>query len=320
LSRGDFAVAGDGARTLLGGFFQIESKRFGPASLTAGARADRILDRYTPDGDVDINNTQDALSPKVGLNIEAIASEDYRVNVYASAGKSFKAPAIDQLFDQRQTPVPFPPFAISISNGELKPQRGDNFEVGAYSQLLVPDRGRAEVSVAAYRMDMRDELDFSFDEFRLINIGESRHEGIEVGAKYFDRLGVSAFANYALQSTTFRKGDNAGNFVKAVPRDLIDAGVSFVHTSGLAVGIRYSGAHRIYLDDQNTREIEPVDRVDVEVSASVAGTRIVLEVFNVLDASDFSTGFPDPAGSDARLLYPLAQRYFRLGLRYGRND
>ena len=240
----------------------------------------------------------------------------YQVNLYASAGKSFKAPAIDQLFDQRQTPVPFPPFAIAISNGELQPQRGDNYEAGAYSQLLLPDRGRVEVSAAVYRMDMRDELDFSFAEFKLINIGKSRHEGVEVGVKYFDQLGLTGFANYALQSTTFRNGDNVGNFVKAVPRDLIETGVSFAHTSGIAVGLRYSGARRIFLDDQNTRELENVDRVDVEVSARLAGVQVVLEVFNVLDAADISTGFQDPAGGPLRFIYPTAERHFKLGLRY----
>ncbi len=318
LTRGDELVSGDGSRRQLGAFVQAESKRFGPLAITAGARLDQIADRYTPDGDAEVENTHNAFSPKVGLNVEVLNSPDARVNLYVSAGQSFKAPAIDQLFDQRMTPVPFPPFAIAISNGELDPQRGDNLELGGYGQVLVPGRGRVEASLSLYRMDMRDELDFSFAEFRLINIGKSRHEGAEVGARYFDRSGVTAHVSYAYQSTTFRNGDNEGNYVKAVPRDLIDAGVSYAHTSGIGAGLRYSGARRIFLDDQNTRGLKDSDRLDAQLSFTKADATVMIEVFNLLDEANVSTGFPDPAGGDGRFLYPTAERYIKLGVIYRR--
>ncbi len=317
-ARGDRTVAGDGTRTQLGAFVQAESRRFGPAALTVGARVDQIQDRYTPEGSGEIENTQNAVSPKVGLNVEIIATAVQRANLYLSAGKSFKAPAFDQLFDQRLTPVPFDPFAIAISNGELKPQRGDNFEVGGYSQFVIPGRGRAELAISAYRMDMRDELDFSFAEFRLVNIGKSRHDGVEFGAKYADRSGFSGHMSYAQQATTFRNGDNKGKYVKAVPRDLIDVGAVFEHASGVSASVSYTGARRIFLDDQNTRRLDNIDRFDVGAGMQLAGVRVELQVFNVFDADDVATGFPDPAGGSTQFLYPSAERHFRLGLVYRR--
>jgi len=119
-----------------------------------------------------------------------------------------------------------------------------------------------------------------------------------------------------LQSTTFRNGDNEGNYVKAVPRDLINAGLSYVHRSGVGAGVSYSGARRIFLDDQNTRRLDNKDRFDVQVSAMVAGARIALEVLNVFDHEGIATGFPDPAGGEARFLYPTAERMFKLGVEY----
>src|SRR5690606_25095122 len=124
-----------------------------------GARADVIVDRYQPDGGQEVETTHKALSPRASANIDLVANDQQRVNLYATVSGSFKAPAVDQLFDQRATPIPFPPFEVAISNGELKPQRGVNREVGLYGQSVVPGRGRVELSVAAYRMDMRDELD-----------------------------------------------------------------------------------------------------------------------------------------------------------------
>jgi outer membrane receptor protein involved in Fe transport len=316
VSRGDLLNSGAGSRTALGGYVHAESRRLGPVLFAGGVRGDVIVDRYQPDGGDEVETTHRALSPRASTNVELVSTDRQQVNIYATVSGSFKAPAVDQLFDQRATPVPFPPFEVAISNGELKPQRGVNREVGLYGQSVVPGRGRVEASLAAYRMDMRDELDFSFEEFRLINIGRSRHDGVETGLKYFDRSGVSAFANYALQSTTFRNGDNEGNYVKAVPRDLINAGFSYTHRSGVAAGLRYSGARRIFLDDQNARRLDDKDRFDVQVSARVAGARITVEVFNVFDREGVSTGFPDPGGGDARFLYPTAERTVKLGVEY----
>lgn len=316
VSRGELANRGDGSRTALGGYVHAESRRFGPVLVAGGVRGDLIADRYQPAGGDEVETTHRALSPRASTNVELIATDRQQVNVYATVSGSFKAPAVDQLFDQRATPVPFPPFEIAISNGELKPQRGVNREIGLYGQSVLPGRGRVDVSLAVYRMDMRDELDFSFQEFRLINIGRSRHDGVETGLKYFDRSGIAAFANYALQSTTFRNGDNEGNYVKAVPRDLINAGLSYMHRSGVSAGVSYSGARRIFLDDQNTRRLDNKDQFDVQVSAGVAGARISVEVFNVFDREGVSTGFPDPGGGDARFLYPTAERTVKLGVEY----
>ena len=47
-------------------------------------------------------------------------------NVYATVSRSFKAPTLDQLYDLRNVPVPFPPFKIHTSNPDLRPQHGVN--------------------------------------------------------------------------------------------------------------------------------------------------------------------------------------------------
>ena len=50
------------------------------------------------------------------------------------------------------------------------------------------------------------------------------------------------------------------------------------------------------------------------VSYALRGVRLVATVRNLFDRAYSTTGFPDPAGSDALLLYPAAGRVVTLGL------
>ena len=41
-----------------------------------------------------------------------------------------------------------------------------------------------ELSLAAYTMDMENELDFDLQQLKYVNIGKSRHQGIETGLRF----------------------------------------------------------------------------------------------------------------------------------------
>jgi len=166
-----------------------------------------------------------AFSPKAGVNIRYAQSARHVGNWYANVSRSFKTATLDQLYDQRTIPVPFPPFGITISNFELDPQRGTSIETGLYHRAdLAPGRLAGELSLSVYQMDMTDELDFDVATFRFVNIGKSRHRGVEAGLKLYVRDDATVFFNYTLQNVTNRADDAfKGNFVKAIPRDFISA-------------------------------------------------------------------------------------------------
>jgi outer membrane receptor protein involved in Fe transport len=238
-------------------------------------------------------------------------------NLYANVSKSFKTPTLDQLYDQRAIPIPFPPFQISLSSSELKPQRGSGFEVGMYHRTeLVPGQLTGELTVAVYQMDMRNELDFSLETLTYTNLGKSRHRGLETGLKLYGPKGVSAFLNYTYQGVTLEFGDNQGNYVKAIPRDVITTGVSAVHRSGLGGSLRLKAADRIFLDDANTIPLDGYTTVDARVSYQIRDYTVALNVFNLFDKAYSSTGFPldDFTGGQELFLYPAAGRQLQLGL------
>src|SRR6185436_10824482 len=101
-----------------------------------------------------------AFSPRAGVSFDAGV-----VTMYAQLARAFKAPTLDQRFDQR----PFPG-GFTISNPTLESQRATNVEAGV--------RGENWEAVA-YLIDVDNEIDFDVRTFRYGNIGQSRHRGLE---------------------------------------------------------------------------------------------------------------------------------------------
>src|SRR5262245_28168311 len=122
---------GEGYRSSIAGFARWEGTFSDILRLSLGARVDGITDTYEPQSPSTGDKTdvfRSAFSPQAGVNVRYMTNERQTGNVYATVGQSFKAPTLDQLFDQRRTPVPFPPFAISTSNSALEAQYGKTAE------------------------------------------------------------------------------------------------------------------------------------------------------------------------------------------------
>lgn len=316
--RGRLDTKGTTRRTAAASFIQYDLRPVPGVRLSVGARLDRLRDTFDPEapGEGPVENaTHTAFSPKAGVNVRYARSGGHAGNVYANVSRSFKAPTLDQLFDQRRIPVPFPPFSVSISNAALEPQTGTSIEAGLYHQVeLARALLAGELSLAVYQIDMKDELDFDVQQFKSVNIGESRHRGIESGLKLFVGSGLTAFFNYTLQDVTFRKGENEGNQLKAIPKHHIGAGVTASHPVGLSGTLTVTNARRIYLDDANTIRLPDYTTAGGRLAYARRPVTLSLEVFNLLDETYSTTGFPDPAGTGVVYFYPAAGRTVRLGL------
>jgi len=238
--------------------------------------------------------------------------------LYVTAGQSFKAPTMDQLFDQRRTPVPFPPFAISTSNSALEAQYGKSIEAGAYHQVsFIPERIDARLSVSAYQTDMRNELDFDLQKFRYVNLGKSRHRGIETGLTLDGPSSLTAFANVTLQKITSRAPEDSGHLLKAIPQRVLSGGVGRSTSHGLAASLQVTNVGNSFLDDANKLTLAGHTQVDVRASYPVGLARFSVDVRNLFGKQFNSTGFPDPAGSPLIYYYPAAGRVLSIGLESG---
>jgi vitamin B12 transporter len=302
--RGSLDASGDGTRVTTAAFAQYIAQPHDAVRISLGARADWLDDSFDGKG-----ASHGALSPKLGLNLRL---SPY-VHAYAAASRSFKAPTLDQLFDVRTIPVPFPPFSVTTSNDQLVPQYGTNYEVGVYH-----GQGNLTTSLSIYQMDMKDELDFDVQSLRYVNIGRSRHRGIEIAGRYEPRPGASVFMNRTWQWVRARSGENSGKHLKAIPRQMVSAGFTVRPVPALDIGAAYTEQRGMFLDDANTRPLNTVSRLDAQGSYRIGrDVSLTLEMVNAFRNEYVTTGFPDPAGGDDAYFYPAASRSFRFGMRYG---
>ena len=316
--RGEADESGDGDRRAIAAFLQYELLPIDALRIVLGGRFDALRDAFEPkppsEGDK-TSTTNSAFSPKAGLNYRYINTSERGGNLYANVSRSFKAPTLDQLFDQRSIPVEFPPFKISLSNNDLKPQFGTNLEIGAYHrETILQNTLIGEASVAAYSMDLKDELDFSLEQFKYVNIGESRHRGIEAGLKFYIKSSANIFLNYTHQSATSQLGENKGNQLKAIPRNTIVGGVSAAHPYGIGGSLIVKSVNGIHLDDANTIKLPNHTTVDAKISYQYRLISAAVELINLFDKSYSTTGFPDNTGSGLVYFYPAAGRYLRFSL------
>ena len=317
-ARGALDARGHGSRVAAAGFARYELRPRDALRLTAGARLDWLRDAFEaerPEPREAKENTHLAFSPQAGANLRWLHTERQEGHVFLNAGRSFKAPTPDQLFDQRSIPVPFEPYRLTLSNPDLEPARGTSIEAGLYHRAsLVPSSLDASLSLAAYQLDMADELDIDLQSYRYVNIGRSRHRGLEAGLEVTAAGGPAAYASYTLQAVTFRNGEYRGNALKAIPRHAFAAGVRAGGSRGPAGSLGVHGARGIQLDDANTIELPGWTRCDARLSHGWRGLRLDVEVFNLLDREYSTTGYPDPAGSGTVFYYPAAGRVLQLGV------
>ena len=314
--RGAPDASGSGARGTVSVFLHAAVAHTDWLRSTFGARADWIADTFHEEGALNLSDTHAAFSPKVGVNLRYASTAHSSGHAYLSASQTFKAPTLDQLFDQRSIPVPFPPFSLTTANPDLGPQRGTSLEAGLYHDLVGATM-RVNGTLSTYQVEMKDELDFDLQTFKYVNIAKSRHRGLEAGLTMSGDV-ASAFVSLTLQDAVSRSGTNAGNQLKAIPGQILSTGMTLSTRRVGTLSVSLTRTADMYIDDANTRRIPSWTRVDAQVSSRIGSVEVILGARNLLDARINSTGFLDPGGSGAAYYYPAAGRVLTLGVRHGR--
>ena len=247
--------------------------------------------------------TLSAVSPFVSLS-RTVGAEG---TIYGSFSTGFRAPTLNQLFDQRPFYDPIMNVTIFISNPNLEPQRTTNFELGGRL-----DRQGSTAQLALYSTRVSNEIDFDLGTFSYANIGKSWHRGVELAITQAIAGRFTVIANGAFTPTTIVDGDHDGNQINAVPRGTAYGALAFAAPRGFGIegGVRYTG--RQYLDEANEHALADFATLEVAGSAHVTRIRATLRVANLLDREYVDSGFIGALGEE-RLL-PAAGRSFSLAL------
>ncbi len=304
-------------------YFNDALQILSPLTLTLGGRFDFISDRF--DGalpDTTVRSSNRAFSPKVGVNFHYADSTDFAGSIYANANRSFKAPTLDQLSDQRPLDVAFvfpigpdsyfflPQTVAPFSNALLKPQKATSYEIGMYQRFKLLTGLSGELALSLYHMNAKDEIDLDLTTFKYANIHRSRHRGIESGFRFYMSR-VTAFFNYTLTDVKFNSGQFEGKFVKAIPKNVFALGMTYQPVNRLTTSLAWHFSRDAFLDDENTQRLPNFDSGSLRVAYSLPTATAFVDVQNLLGKSYSITGYVVFGTS---YFFPAAGRVVRGGI------
>ncbi|MDQ3279933.1 MAG: TonB-dependent receptor [Acidobacteriota bacterium] len=251
--------------------------------VSAGLRRDELRDDFGS-----ISRNASAWSPRVGLTISFGGA-----SAFVQLSRAFKAPTLDQLFDPR----PYPDGAggtFTVSNPELRPQRARNVEAGISRAGATYD-----FSVVAYRMQVRDEIDFDPQTYSYRNIGSSLHRGIEASAGFAKTARISPRVTYAW--TRVADASTPDRQLKNIPEHVAQLLLHATLLTQTSADVIYRWSSGTTLDDAARFATPDISRVDLRLARDFGRVRVHLDALNALDAQYSEAGY---------VLFDFASRRF----------
>jgi outer membrane receptor protein involved in Fe transport len=325
------------------GAFTIGDVAYGPVTLSAGGRYDvvRVPFRNRLNPARDTTSVFRRFNPKGGVSIALGRG----ASLYASAGQSFRAPAVIELAcADPNEPCPLP-FALG-DDPPLDPVIATTGEVGG--QYVA---GPLLLTASAYRTGVRNDIFlFPYEEAEgepegstidgyFANISRSRREGVELSSRASFGGGHSLYANYAYTRATFQSEADIfsireeageenevepGDRFPLVPAHTVRAGADVRLPRGFAVGVdaRYTGAQWLRGDESNvTTPLDGYTVADARVGYALGRWEVQAVVSNLFgrDYATFGTFNLNQSNNDQleRFLTPGMPRMVRVVLRRG---
>lgn len=234
-----------------------------------------------------------AWSPRIGLTAQSGAS-----SFYVSATHGFTAPTLEQLYDSR--PLRLFGDSFTLANPELVPQRARGIDAGAARTTRY-----GQVTLDAYFLRVRDEIDFDARTFRYANIARSEHRGVELAfdpaARYVPRL---AYAWTRVRGESDAQLKNIPEHTATVLLPLPNVTLLYAFNSGR------------FFDDEETIAAPDHHALSIRAHRSFGRARVALDVLNATNARNAALGYalPDVTGGLSAYAYPDQRRAVRLSL------
>jgi outer membrane receptor protein involved in Fe transport len=286
----------------------------------------------------DTTSTFKRLSPRAGVSV-AVGPAG---SIYASVGRSFRAPAILELACADETAACPLPFALG-DDPPLDPVVATTLETGVKWVA-----GPAIITASVYRTAVRDDISFIqsrnavFEGF-FTNIGDTRRQGLELGVQVVPSERVNLYASYAYTDATYRDpadifslraddrfagsplaGTNevrVGDRLPLVPAHQLKAGGLFHLPAGLELGLdaRYTGPQWLRGDEANeTSTLDDYFSANLRAGITWRSWELSAILDNVFDshAAVFGTFNENRrTGELERFLTPMGARSLKVVLR-----
>ncbi|AWX44215.1 hypothetical protein HME9304_01215 [Flagellimonas maritima] len=263
-------------------------------------------------------NFDDILLPSFGLRYTFANG-----NIYANVSRGFSNPSLEETL----TPD-------GIINPDIAQETGTSYELGSKINLF--DR-KLVIGATLYRMDIKNLLvaqRVGEDQFVGRNAGETRHQGLELDAKYqipiAKKILLSPYIGYTLNDHRFvdfvdGDADFSGNPLTGVPRHRISSGIDFMYMEGLRASLTHLYVDEIPLTDANTLQSEAFHVFNTRLNyRTPIGKHFSLglnfganNLFNTRFAQSVLINANSFGGAEPRYFYPGNDRNYFGGVRLG---
>jgi iron complex outermembrane receptor protein len=228
---------------------------------------------------------------------------------YAKYTKSFRLANFDE------NACFFPPCNATL----LLPQTAKGMEGG-----LEVERGGLRGRVAAYQIDLENEIYFSPLTFSNVNLQPTRRRGLELetlwrATQTLDLRAAATWLDARFRSGVYGGVDVTGNKVPLVPQRIATAGASWLvlPKSRASFNVRYVGPQRFDNDQANTfpREQPSYTVYDLKLEQRIERWDFALEFRNLFNRKYFSYGTATGANTFSALPAPGFAAYATVGVR-----
>ena len=291
--------ANNRARATIAAVYVQDQIRFSPLlELVAGLRFDSFrlkVDDFRGAG-AKFSRTDELISPRLGLTLKPKPN----LSLYASYSRSYLPQSGDQFA------------GLSPTSEALKPERFDNYEIGAKWE---PIRGLL-ATAAIYQLDRTNTTaPDPLDPTQIVLTGAQRSRGLELGLERSISHRWQVSAGYALQKAKITETTAAapeGREVPLVPRHSLSIWNRYDVSKRLGLGLGMIARSKSYASISNEVRLPGFVRVDAASYYQVSpGIELQVNVENLLGADYFPTAHND------NNIAPGAPRNVKATLRLG---
>ena len=241
-------------------------------------------------------------------------------HLFASVARGFSNPSLEETL----TPD-------GVVNPDISQEKGTSYELGGEFWLL--DRAM-QLNATIYLMHINDLLvaqRVGEDQYIGRNAGKTRHQGLELEARYSlsfsNSWSLAPFFAYTLNDHSFvefvdEDNDYSGNPLTGVPKHRISSGLDFIYDDDLVLNISHQFVDEIPLTDANTQRSDAYTVFNVSAKYSVEVTNNFRLRLNAGINNAFDTNYAGSVlinavgfgGSQPRYFYPANGRNYYGGM------
>ena len=291
--------ANNRVRATIAAVYLQDQIRFSPlVEVVAGVRFDSFkleVDDFRGTG-AEFSRKDELISPRLGLILKPRAN----LSIYASYSRSYLPQSGDQFA------------GLSPTTEALKPERFDNYEIGAKWEPIAGLLATA----AIYQLDRTNTTaPDPADPTRIVLTGAQRSRGLEVGLERSISHRWQVSAGYALQKAKITETTSAapeGREVPLVPRHSFSLWNRYDVNDRLGLGLGVIARSKSYASISNQVKLPGYARVDAAAFYEVhPGIELQLNVENIFGADYFPTAHND------NNIAPGAPRTAKASVRFG---